>query len=64
MIGDLFKNKDKQTPTTAREIVDAEKAGRDAKTARLHQARLAKEAADAAKPPPLKSVRKRRWAPK
>ena len=48
---------------TAREIIEAEKAKRDAKTARLQEARLAKEAAEAAKPP-VKTVRKRRWAPK
>ena len=54
---------DKQTPVTAREIAAAEKAKRDAKTARLQEARLAKEAADAAKPA-VKIVRNRRWAPK
>ena len=54
---------DKQTPVTAREIAAAEKAKRDAKTARLQEARLAKEAAEAAKPP-VKTVKKRRWVPK
>jgi hypothetical protein len=48
---------------TAREIIKAEKAAQDAKTARLHEARLAKEAAEAAKPP-VKTVKKRRWTPK
>jgi hypothetical protein len=44
---------------TAGEITEAEKAKRDAKTARLQEARLAKEAAKAAKPA-VNTVRKRR----
>jgi hypothetical protein len=58
---DPFKDKDK--PTTAREISAAEKRKQDAKTARLQEARVAKEAADAAKPS-VEPVKKRRWAPK
>jgi len=58
------EEKDKQAAAmTAREITNAEKAAREAKTARLLEARLAKEAAEAAKPP-VKTVKKRRWAPK
>jgi len=60
---DPFKDKDKQTPKTAREISASEKRKRDAKTARLLEARLAKEATEATRPP-AKTVRKRRWAPK
>jgi hypothetical protein len=55
--------KHKQTATTAREIVSAEKAARDAKTVRLQEARLAKEVAEAARPP-VKVDRKWRWSPK
>ncbi len=49
--------------TTAREIIEAEKELRDAKIARLQEARLAKEAAETAKPL-VKTARKRRWSPK
>ncbi len=51
------------TDKVAQTMIDQEVANRDAKTARLRLARLAKEAAErdaaASAPPPAKSVRKR-----
>ena len=43
--------KDEHTATMARKITEAEKANQDAKTARLREARLAKEVTDAANLP-------------
>ena len=58
-----------ETAATAREIIDAEKAKHDAKTARLRKARLAKEAADLLGNAPgkpkaraLKAKEVKRWA--
>jgi hypothetical protein len=47
-------------PTTAREIADTEKAKRDAKTARLEQPRLAKEAIGPAPAKPKRRT-KEKW---
>jgi hypothetical protein len=49
------------TTASAREIIDAEKAKRGAKTARLQEARLAKEASDPAKPTKPKPRAKPKW---
>lgn len=63
MADDPFKAPMDDPPAvTARDITEAEKAKRDAKTARLQEARLAKEINETVKPP-IKTSKKRRWAP-
>jgi hypothetical protein len=47
------------TTRAAREIIDSEKAARNAKTERLRTARLAREASGETPPPPAKKSRRK-----
>lgn len=56
----ITETKASRTTTVARAIMDEEVAARERKTARLQIARLERDAADAALPPPVLPVKSRR----